>query len=373
MLNAMPPFALDRWMDSTDAHASPYDLTSSTAPALRLSELLKGMSDADRVGLDSLPLAYSKALGDEALRAAIAARHAVASERVVVTHGASEALQLVFFTAAQSAGNVVIPAPCFPPTETLCHAYDLEVRRYALRRSTGYRLPVDDIARAIDRHTQLVVVNTPHNPTGSVVSDGELEAVQAVCWERGVDLVVDEVFHPLYGGAPSRSGCRLPGTIVLGSLSKAWGLSGLRVGWLIDAEGEAPDRYFDLRAYLSISSSPLVERLATAALARADSIVGRAEVIWRTNARIFAEFLERHDDLVGCVAPMGGTTAFPWLRREADARPLCERAAAAGVMIIPGDCFGEPAHFRVGLVNVGERFPEALERLSAVLRAGHSP
>jgi aspartate/methionine/tyrosine aminotransferase len=216
------------------------------------------------------------------------------------------------------------------------------------------------------------MVNSPHNPTGSILSDDELRLLHDFAAERGIQFVVDEVYHPIYHDGETMSASRLPHATVLGDMSKAMCLSGLRVGWIIDRDPARRDRYFDARTYFTISNTPLGEALASIALNRRETILARAREITGKNLALLDQFMESHRETIEWVRPRGGMTAFPWLAREQDSRPFCRQLAAGGVLFAPGDCFGAPQHFRLGFGASGTRFEAALERLETFLET-YSP
>jgi DNA-binding transcriptional MocR family regulator len=125
--------------------------------------------------------------------------------------------------------------------------------------------------------------------------------------------------------------------------------------------------FVDARSYLTISNSPIDEALAAAAIRSRDTIIARAQAVAEQNLATLDAFVAEHVELLGWVRPAGGLTAFPWLRSGADSRPLCIDAAAAGVLVAPGDCFDVPSHFRIGFGAAEHGFVEAVTRLGEVL------
>jgi aspartate/methionine/tyrosine aminotransferase len=180
-------------------------------------------------------------------------------------------------------------------------------------------------------------------------------------------VVSDEVYHPLYFGVPSRSASRLPGTIVLGSCSKVYALSGARVGWMIDRDAARRRCAWNARAALTISNAAPGEALAEVVVRHRDRVLARTRAAAERNLARLDAFFARHADRFGWVRPGGGTVGFPWLRDAADARPWCESLGEAGVVFAPGDCFDRPAHFRVGFGGAPERFEAGLARVEGRL------
>jgi aspartate/methionine/tyrosine aminotransferase len=368
----IPPFALDRWLAAYEFASPPirYNLAASTGPGWTLGELL-ALGDGSGVnGLGDLRLSYAPPQGTDALRRQVAALHDVDPDWVVITTGASEALSALYCLAAEPGASITLPFPSFPAMPVMARAWGLNVSTYALDRANGYRQSAERVLAAVGESTRLVLVNTPHNPSGSVMPQAEIARLAASLEQRLIPLVVDEVYHPLYHGAPAAaSAARLPNTIVLGDLSKALSLPGLRIGWLIDRDARRRERLIDLRSYFTISCSPLTEAIAAHGLANREAILGRLRAVAATNLAALREFMSAHQDIFEWVVPTGGTTAFPWLRDGSNARELCATLASAGVLLAPGDCFDAPEHFRLGFGAQSEGFARALEIVSDTLRA----
>ena len=367
----LPAFLLDQWIAQKHTANPPieFDLASSTGPVWTLRELLALSGENEWKALLDTPLSYTHAAGTPELRAGIAALEGVDSSEVQVVTGASEALLILFFVAAEPGANVALPSPGFPANAALAQSLGLGVRFYTLRVENQFRVDLDEIRGLVDRNTRLMLVNSPHNPTGAVLSDEEIHSLHDFCAERGVRLVSDEVYHPIYHGPATQSAARLPHATVISDFSKALCLSGLRIGWMIDHDPRRLERYHNARNYFTITGNVLGERLAALALRHSAAIYARARQVAQANLaaadRIFAE----HQDVVRWLRPRGGMTAFPQWTGAAGTRELCQRLARRGVLMVPGDCFGQPAHFRLGFAASGDGFSRAMERLSEFLQA----
>lgn len=367
----LPPFLLDRWIEQKQTANPPieYDLASSTGPVWTLRELLALPGGDELEALLDTSVSYTSATGTLALRTEIAALEGVAPDEVQVVTGASEALLILFFLTAKPGANVVLPNPGFPANAALAESLGIAIRYYNLRAENQFRVEFDEIRQLVDRDTGLLLVNSPHNPTGAVLSDEELERLYNFCVERGIQFVSDQVYHPIYHGPETRSAARFPQATVISDFSKALCLSGLRIGWIIDHDPLRRERYRNARNYFTITANVFGERLATLALKHSQSIYARARHIARENLMLLDQVLAKHAGVVRWLRPCGGMTAFPWLVDGADSREFCRRLAKRGVLIVPGDCFGQPSHFRLGFAASGERFPFAMERFAEFLHA----
>jgi Aminotransferase class I and II len=222
-------FLLDRWISRKHTSTPPieFDLASSTGPVGTLRELiaLDGQTNLD--SLLDMRVSYVSAAGTPELRTAIAKLSGVEPEHVQVVTGAEEALLILFFLAAEPRANILLPSPGFPVNAALAHSLGLETRFYGIRAENGFAINPDEIRKLVDSNTKLVLVNTPHNPTGSVPTNEELEALCDFCVELGVQFVSDEVYHPIYHGPAMNTAARLRHATVIGDFSKALCLSGL--------------------------------------------------------------------------------------------------------------------------------------------------
>jgi aspartate/methionine/tyrosine aminotransferase len=360
----LKPFLLDMWLDSHE-HDIEFNLAASEGPRWRLNEVLSLVSEEERECFLNHTLGYSRPAGAEGLRAAIAEMQGVKAEAVQVVTGASEALVVLMWLAAEPGANVILPRPGYPPFSALPESLGLEIRYYTLRKENEFRIDVEEIKKLADRNTKLLLVNSPHNPTGATISDSELDSLHEFTSSRGIQLVSDEVYHPIYHGSATRSAARLAQATVIHDFSKAFPLSGIRVGWMIEHDPKLRERYWNARTYFSISNNTAGEMLAEIAMRHRDNILGKTQETATQNLRLLEGFMAEHGETLGWTRPGGGMTAFPWLRSGENSRGFCQAAAEQGILLAPGDCFDEAcsSHFRLGFAAVTEKFPEALDRL----------
>ena len=364
----VPQFKLDAWLAAHEFANPPirYNLASSTGPIWSLAELL-ALGGGDASVLGNLKLSYAPPQGGKLLRQRIAALHGVDPDHVLVMTGASEALIALTCLFAEPGASIVVSRPVYPAVPVLARTWGMQVREYGLRPDFGYSQTAEAVLAAVDASTRVVFVNTPHNPTGSVMPANEQRKLAELLAARGIPLIVDEVYHPLYFSAPIATAAKLPNTIVLGDFAKALSIPGLRIGWLIDPNAARREALLDLRSYFTICCSPLTEAVGAHALAHADVILERLRSVSQANLSLLTKFMHEHRESLGWTPPAGGTTCFPWMRDGRDARPLCEALARAGVLAAPGDCFEMPAHFRLGVGAVVDGYQDALEIFRGVL------
>ncbi|MGC2449045.1 MAG: pyridoxal phosphate-dependent aminotransferase, partial [Candidatus Sulfotelmatobacter sp.] len=172
----LKPFLLDMWLDRYE-HNIEFNLAASTGPCWTLNQILSLASEEERNRFLHHKLVYSCPAGAEGLRAAIADMHGVEVETVQVVTGASEALLILFWLAAEIGANVVLPNPGFTTFSALPESLGIEARYYALRKEDEFRIDIDEIKKLADKNTKLVLVNSPHNPTGATVTDAEMDSL----------------------------------------------------------------------------------------------------------------------------------------------------------------------------------------------------
>lgn len=360
------PFLLEQWLEKYE-HSTEHNLACSTGPLWAAKELFDLMTEEEKEQLFDTPLTYRPSGGTAALRRAVAGWLGVDEEEVQIGTGASEALLSLFFLASDPEANVVIPTPGYPAFSAFPESLGLETRTYAHRPENAFQPDIDEIKSLVDERTRILLVNTPHNPTGMVFSIDDLRELHDFTAERNVQFVVDEVYHPIYYGKENDTAATLPQAIILGDLSKALCMAGLRVGWIIDRDRARLTRHRNARSYFTISNGVFGEALAEVAVRNRDKIFKRAQVAAENNLAQLDTFFKREESL-SWTRPQGGFTAFPNLTSGKDTRAICREVAELGVLLAPGDCFGYPSHFRLGFGACEEGFANALETFSEVLR-----
>ncbi len=368
----LKPFLLDMWLDTYE-HDIEFNLAASEGPRWSLNEILSLAGEEERERFLNHNLRYSRPAGAEGLRAAIAEMQGVNVETVQVVTGASEALLILFWLAAEPGANVVLPQPGYPPFSALPESLGIETRNYTVRKENNFRIDLDEIKQLVDRNTKLIVINSPHNPTGATISDAELDDLHEFTASREIQLVSDEVYHPIYhpvsGGQATRSASRLPHATVIHDFSKAFPLSGVRTGWMIEHDAKRCERYWNARTTFSISNNTAGEMLAEIAMRHRRIVLGKTQETATRNLRQLASFMSGQQETLGWIPPRGGVTAFPWLISGENSRAFCQAAAAQGILLAPGDCWDAPSHFRLGFAAMTDKFPEALDRLGEFVKS----
>ncbi len=364
----MRPFAMERWQ-STYENRVAYNLSESGVHPLTLGELVELAGDS--TALESTLLGYGQSNGSDELRARIAALYEpVADVDVVVTNGSAEANYVTLWRLVEPGSEVAIVVPNYMQGYGLAEAFGARITEIWLREELGWQPDPDEIERVIGNRTRLVLVTNPNNPTGAILSPEARAAIIRAADRVGAWILADEV----YSGAeldgpetPSFLG-EYPRTVATGSLSKAYGLPGLRIGWVAAPRALAADLWARTD-YTTISPGELTDRLATLAL---DPNV-RPRLLQRTRA-ILHEGLDRlerwarADDALVYRPPDAGAICYIRYRYDIPSLELAERLRVEqDVLVVPGAHFGMDRYIRIGYGLRGDRLTEALDRVRRTL------
>jgi capreomycidine synthase len=330
---------------------------------------LVGISEDD---LDRVTFRDSRTTGDPDLRRAIARRWGDGdAERVMATNGSSEAIYLIMHALLKSGDEVIVLNPAYQPLFSIAEAIGCRLKRWRLRFEDQYRPDLNEARKLISSRTRMIVVNFPHNPTGASLTKQEQDELIAIAADAGAYLVWDAAFAEItYDRPPLPNPDRgYAGAITLGTLSKAYGLPGLRVGWCITTP-EVIAQLVHWRDYTTLSCSPLVELIATRAVERADVLLNIRLAQARRNLEIVTQWAEAHRDVIDFVRPQGGLCLFPRLLGIGDIEDFCRQLADQyGVLLVPGTSFDRPQHVRLGFGCSTSDLQKSLSRLSELLQA----
>jgi aspartate/methionine/tyrosine aminotransferase len=311
--------------------------------------------------------------GNRALRERIAALHPGAdADNVLVTVGGSEANQVVANTLLNAGDRVVVMRPGYLQVHGLALNYGCEVETLDLDPDADWRLRVQDVPERITDGTRLVSITTPNNPTGAVLTRRETSAIVEACQASGAWLHVDEVYR-----GSELDGCESPSlfgatarTIVVGSLSKAYGLPGLRIGWIV-APHELMGELWRRHEYATISAASVSMYLARLALSDGvrERLLERQRGLVRAGLELVNAWTAENADLVSLVPPRATALAFVRYASELPSVHVAELLRdQADVLVVPGAYLGVEGHLRIAHALDLERTEEALRRIARVLR-----
>lgn len=338
--------------------AATYDLTSSGLPFYRLRDL--------PVKLVDLELSGSGGYGYDPLLRAIAARYRVPRECVVSAMGTSMANHLVFAALLQPGDEVLIEHPAYDPLPSLARQLGIGVRRFPRRAEDGFRLDPVEIARNVGPRTRLIALTNLHNPSGALADDDTLRRVGEVAREAGVRVLVDEVYLDALFEPEPRTSFHLGETfVVTSSLTKVYGLNGLRCGWVF-AEPALAERMWRLTELFIGHGAMAAELLSLAALENLDAIAARSRRILDANRDALNAFYRTRSDLEW-TGHRFGTVSFPRLRKGTAAPLVRLLETKHDTAVVDGAFFEMPEHFRIALGTEPDMFAEGLRRLGLAL------
>jgi len=368
----MAPFALERYFARYE-FTTEYVLGASDCETLSVAEILALEPGADR-GLSSLRLGYTETKGAPSLRREIGRLYGtIAPDDVLVFAGAEEGVFLFMRACLKKGDHIVVHVPCYQSLSEIALSAGCEVSRWQAREEEGWAPALDELRRLVRPETRAIVVNFPHNPTGYQMTRGELDELVRIAAAPGIILFSDEVYRESEFDRGDRlpAACDIyPRAISLGVMSKAYGLPGLRIGWVATHDREILEKMERMKDYTTICAGAPGEYLAEVALRHREAVTGRNREIIASNLALAGEFFSRHAGTFSWVPPRAGPVAFPRLL-EGDVDTFCdELVSKAGVLLLPGTLFGDTGnHFRIGL---GRRnVPEAVARLDEYIRSHH--
>jgi aspartate/methionine/tyrosine aminotransferase len=321
---------------------------------------------------DVVDISAPNDLGFAPLVEAIAAQYGVATDRVATAAGCSGANFLAAAALLGPGDRVLVERPAYDPLLGACRLMGAEIARFDRRADEGFDVDVDDVRRLIAPRTRLIVVTTPHNPSGARLTRETIAALGALADTVGAHVLVDEVYLDaasiVRGDAPAtHSAAALDGPFVItNSLTKSYGLSGLRCGWVIAAP-QIAERIRRTRDLVDNSAAAPADRLGAFAFQRLPRLAERARAILSANLQRAARFFAAQSDLVPSSAPCS-SIVFPSLATRGDAsrfaRYLVERH---GVAVAPGTFFDAPERVRIGLGGDPAVVDRGLTQLAAAL------
>ncbi|KAK3116699.1 hypothetical protein LTR53_002675 [Teratosphaeriaceae sp. CCFEE 6253] len=380
-------------MDKYELTAT-HNLAETCCASVSLTELAALCENKSTQATDLLDLAaiqhYGEIRGSSPLRNNLARLYSskvgtpLPAENILITPGAIAANFLGFYALLKPGDHVVCQYPTYQQLYSVPASLGAEVDLWKCEPEKGWQPDFDELEGLIKENTKLIILNNPQNPTGQILPKSLLQKIIDLAESKSLTILSDEVYRPLFHGTspispefpPSVLSMGYRRTIATGSLSKAYSLAGIRVGWLASRDREIIEACASARDYTTISVSQLDQQIAAFALSpeTLHALLGRNIQLANANLALLERFVIKHDEYCSWVKPIAGTTAFVKFEREGqavDAKVLCERLQAqTGVMFLPGVCFGEEwkGYVRVGYVNHAEVVQEGLEAVRKFMR-----
>ena len=365
----MRDFGLEVFFSRWEFNAK-HHMTASDLESMSLSELLAMASPEDKVAFENLWLGYTETWGAPALRVEIAKTYErMQPENILCLAGAGEGLYTVAKVLLSADDHVIVPTPNYQSAETVplsvCEVTGVPMHYQPPQpdqngiANGGWRLDLDDVRAVIQPNTKLISLNFPHNPTGMLMGREDLDALIALCREHGLYLLSDEVYY----GVELDPGNRMPQIadiyergISLNVMSKAYGMPGLRVGWIASQDKALLQKVERYKHYLSICNSAPSEQLSLIALKNREQILGRNHEIMLENVVLLEQLFNDFPGLVEWQRPMGGCVAFPKYTGPGAGEEFCRLLIEeSGVLLLPSSIYSSELtdvpqdHFRIGI------------------------
>jgi len=348
-----------------------YEFSESGVHPLKLRELL-GSGDAAKEFLES-PLGYPHADGTPGLRTAIAATYKGAStENIFVTNGSSEANFVAAWHLFEKGDEVVLMTPNYAQMWGLAKTWGVKIKPLWLREDLGWQFDPEDLKKVVTKKTKVIQVCNPNNPTGAIMAAKQRKALLDAAKDSGAWLLSDEVYLGAEREAPLTESLwsDYERTLITNGTSKAYGLPGLRIGWLT-GQPEALAAIKPHHDYLTLTPAALSDRLATIALEpkKRKQIFDRTRSILQKNYPVVKEWLDAHGSLFSHVPPEAGAICYIKYDMKINSVVLAERLRKEkSVLIVPGDHFGMDGYIRIGTGPPKEYLHGGLDRVDELLR-----
>ncbi len=368
------PFRMER-LQSTYENYVDYNLSESGVQPMRVRDLLQGAGGAEP--FLSAELGYVQSNGTEELRDSIAAFYAGATrDNVLVTNGGSEANYTAFWSFLERRDRVAFMLPNYLQTWGLSRAFATAADGFRLvpqREGTLTRWAVDveGLHRAVTPRTRVILVTNPNNPTGTILTAEEMDEIVRAARRSGAWIIADEIYRgaEISGTTTPSFWGRHDRVLITSGLSKAFGLPGLRIGWIL---GPAPvvKRLWSYRDYTTIAPGALSDYLARIAMEpeRREAIFARTRGIIRKNLPVLESWMRAHGDVFSHVTPQAGAILFARYALPLGSVALVEKLRVEkSVLIVPGDQFGSPRHVRIGFGSDADYMLRGLARLDELI------
>jgi aspartate/methionine/tyrosine aminotransferase len=366
------PFALERMMSVWENQVD-YNLSESGVHPLTTEELVEDPKLIEE--LLSTSLMYAQSNGTLELRDNIAALYTGATpDNVIVTTGAAQANFTCLWTLMQPNDEIAVMLPNYMQIWGIAHNFSLNVKTFTLKEELEWALDVEELNRVVTDRTKLIAVCNPNNPSGHILTPAEMEAVVSAADRVGAWLLTDEV----YAGAereveettPSFWG-RYDKVLAIGSMSKAYGLPGLRIGWVV-APADTADQIWARQEYITISNTMLGNILAAHALSPdvRPRLIARTRDYIRRGFDNFERWAQQYEGLFSWVPPEAAAIAFVRYHVDANSTELVERLIHEhSTYVVPGDHFGMDGHLRISIGLPEDYLLEGLDRVAKVIQS----
>ncbi|KAF3386686.1 Capreomycidine synthase [Penicillium rolfsii] len=374
-MGQLEAFAVEQWMNKYETTAK-YNTAETCCASMSIDDLRELSEDKDTnplTALQSTKLTYGAIRGSDKLRGTLSNLYSVkipglvSKDNVLITAGAIQANFLLLYALIGPGDHVICHYPTYQQLYSVPASLGAEVSLWKSKEANDWQVDIEELKSLIRPNTKLIIINNPQNPTGAIIPRDTLQSLVDFARESSITLFADEVYRPLFHNIspmdsqfpPSLLSFGYKQSVVTGSVSKAYSLAGLRVGWIASLSDTIIEACANSRDYTTISVGQIDDAIASFALAPdcIHNILKRNLALGRTNLAILEKFIESHRWACDWVKPRAGTTAF--VRFNKMGKPVndvafCEMLQdRKGVMFVPGSlCFGGGEDFK-GYVRIG--------------------
>jgi aspartate/methionine/tyrosine aminotransferase len=365
------PFRIEEYMGKHEFSAR-YLLSSSDAESVTIEEILSlepGAHDA----FMKLWCGYTESPGAPWLREVLAAIYkTIHADKLVVVSAAEEAIFLFYHALLTPRDHAIVETPCYESALTLPKSTGAAVSEWKRKPENGWAHDVEALSALIRPNTRAVYINTPHNPTGLLMPPEIFRQVLELAAKHNIYVFSDEVYRELEHDPAMRlpAACDLyDRALSLGSVSKSYGLPGLRLAWLASHDQDSLQKIISLKHYTTICASAPSEFLTALAFRHREKFMERNLQIVRHNLPLLTAFFARYNNLFEWTPPNAATIGFARFKPHQDVQEWCENLVRdAGVLLLPGTVYDEPRHIRFGYGR--KNMPESLAQFEAYLKSG---
>lgn len=367
-------FKVERWMDDYETKCK-YNLAETCIDSLTVREIVEmaGLDVAEYMNeLADTRLTYSYIGGSPELLDGIASLYSdlIEPKHIIPMHGAIGANHHILMTLIDPSDNMVSVMPTYQQHYSIPESIGAEVRILDLNLENHFLPDIDRLKELVDENTKMITMNSPNNPSGSLIPKDVMEQVIEVA--RSVDAYVlcDEVYRGI-----SEDGSYMYSVadlyekgISIGSMSKSWSMAGVRLGWIVTRDMDLIQRCHERRDYDTISCAVIDDKLAALALANKDKIIERNRAILNTNRQILDDWVNATPE-VYYQRPVAGTTALVYYKKDMPSRELCDRLInETGVLFTPGECFEMEGSVRIGYAFDSKVLQKGLDLFAEFLK-----
>ena len=367
-------FQVERWLDTYETRAQ-YELAETDAKPFTIEELNQLNPQENLLQkLSKMKIGYNPTTGSDTLRNKIANLYGsgTTSKNILVTTGAIEADFLLSNVLLEKDDKVIALWPAYQALYSTAEACGAQLEFWKLSAEDNFQPDLETLYKIIDNKTRLLVLNIPNNPTGAVINEQQLKTILQWAEEADFYVLCDEVYHELIfqaGIVPPYARSLSQRAISVGSMSKAYGLSGVRIGWIAGPESII-EQCWKYKDYTSISNSPISDYLAQFALDNFKQISERNHNIIVKNRETLKQWFEEHTKYFHYYLPEAGVLCFPKLKNI----PISSQQLALdlfnqkSLLVVPGECFDMPNHLRIGFGGDTHKLEKSLSIFSAYLK-----